>query len=208
MFVTFRQCTLDPVLNRRHHRNKFYFYFFIIPMELFLGAMYVGKTAHALKRGRDYRDSGKRVVFAKSKIDNRYATDRIATHDGDTEPAIAVESISQLLGMQHVIEADMLVLDEAQFFADLLDLRKLPHSVLVVVAGVPYTSARKPFGRLLELEPFATRVERLTGKCQFCGAPGAEHTASIVKKEGDVLVAGSSVYRLACDTCHAKNSVN
>lgn len=123
-------------------------------LELILGPMFSGKTTTLLTRAK-----GKTVVI-NHVFDTR--AKGVRTHDGIESDALKCNVLP------FSVDADTVLIDEAQFFESLDGVELLAPNV--VVAGLSGDYRREPFGRILELIPKADKVTFLTAKCT-CGAP-------------------------------------
>jgi thymidine kinase len=142
-------------------------------------------------------------------MDKRYGDDpQIVNHDQQKLPAIAVSSLMPLTAHEEYAASRLVVIEEAQFFPDLVPFvlqaveRDGKHAVVV---GLDGDSERRPFGRVLDLIPYADRITKLTSFCHLC-ADGtaaifthAHHTeASEATAEGKPCVGASDKYTPMC----------
>ena len=174
-------------------------------LEVLMGPMFAGKSSAIQSIVRRHQALGRRVFVVTHTIDTRYTTEpTITNHDGQVLPAIATSSLMKLLGHVAYGSSDLVVIDEAQFFEDLI-----PFALQVVeidkkdcvVVGLDGDSERRPFGHLLELLPLCDRVQKLTGFCKRCGdgTPGLfsfAHTSN----SSIVHVGGAEAYSTLCRT--------
>ena len=107
------------------------------------GSMYSGKSSELLRQGERHLLAGHKVVFIKPAIDLRYAKDEIVTHTGAKVEAIRVRGIDNIAGMAQVVEADVILIDEVQFFDSWLSICNCPTCFLSYCI-------RYPWGYLLE----------------------------------------------------------
>lgn len=174
-------------------------------LELITGPMFAGKTSELIKRASEEEVCARRVVVVKSKIDNRYSTDEVVTHDGLRRRCFAVSQMRDLraiLGTEAYNEVQVVAIDEAQFFSDLLEYCEaavdLEHKT-VLVAGLSGDYRRKPFGQVHELLPLADSVTVLQAKCALCksGEP-AIFTRRLADGDSVQLVGGADKYIPVC----------
>jgi thymidine kinase len=113
----------------------------------------------------------------------------VKTHDGVEASALKCNVLPVS------VDADTVLVDEAQFFESLDCVETLAPNV--VVAGLSGDYRRKPFGRILELIPLADKVTFLTAVCD-CGAP-----APFTKRVSDEksLISVQSSYVPKCGSC-------
>lgn len=98
----------------------------------------------------------------------------------------------------------MLAIDEAQFFADLVQFCTEAvegRGQRVIVAGLDGDFRRRKFGQLLELVPLADSVTKLSSKCAECGA-AAPFTLRTAAATATTLIGGSESYKPACRRCY------
>jgi thymidine kinase len=162
-------------------------------LELLLGPMFAGKSSALLSIVRRHKALGWSVCVITHACDTRYGTDQVVNHDQQRCPAISTGVLTPLLEMQDYKDAKLVVIEEAQFFGDLVDFvvqavdKDGKH---VVVVGLDGDAQRKPFGKVLDLVPLADRITKLTSMCKECadGTP-AIFTAAVA----DDAVAAASV---------------
>lgn len=150
-------------------------------LELILGPMCSGKTTTLLTRAK-----GKTVII-NHVFDLR--CEGVKTHDGVEASALKCNVLPLS------VDADTVLVDEAQFFDSLDGVTDLAPNV--VVAGLSGDYRRKPFGRILDLIPVADKVTMLTATCD-CGAP-APFTKRVSEEKQVVSV--QSIYKPKCGVC-------
>jgi len=150
-------------------------------LEVILGPMFSGKTTTLLSRAR-----GKTVII-NHVFDTRCKG--VKTHDGVEASALK----SKVIPIS--VDADTLLVDEAQFFDSLDGVETLAPNV--VVAGLSGDYRRQPFGKILGLIPKADKVTFLTAVCD-CGAP-APFTKRISDEKN--LISVQSSYIPKCGRC-------
>ena len=118
---------------------------------------------------------------------------QVTTHSGDKLPCVTSDRLLPLVGQAAFIGADVIAVDEAQFFPDLVSnciivltwmlnsrqcigyiqvdfvttAAEISHKT-VIVAGLDGDFRRKKFGQLLDVVPLADSVIKVTGKCHLC----------------------------------------
>jgi len=169
---------------------------------LVIGCMFAQKTTELLRRVRQYKSIGYRVLVVNFFADKRYGQDCIASHDKDSEKAVCVD---QLRAVEHMVkEYDVVVIDEGQFFSDLHTCvttwaDQLP--IHIVVAGLDGDSNREPFGDILRLIPHAEEVKRLSALCAICrdGTP-AIYSKRITSENDTIVIGGAERFQPVCRT--------
>lgn len=141
-------------------------------LSLVLGPMWAGKSSYILGKIRRYRAIGWNVMSITSSLDERYGNQVISNHDLDSLAAVAVSNLVPLLEDGTYKSSRLIVLEESQFFPDLLEfvltaVEKDEKHVLCV--GLDGDSNRRPFGQILQLIPYCDTVEKITSLCADCG---------------------------------------
>jgi len=145
-------------------------------------------------------------LVLKSAKDNRYASDEVVSHDGAKRSCIALKELRKLPSTEFK-ETDVIAIDEAQFFPDLLSFcqKRADEGKHVVVAGLDGDFRRRRFGETLDLIPIADSVTKLTAKCSFCGTE-APFTLRKVAREEQTLIGGSDMYLPVCREHYIEHS--
>ena len=141
-------------------------------LELLIGPMFAGKSSALLSRIRRNKAIGKRVMILTSSLDKRYSvTPLIISHDKDSVDAIAVSTLCPCLSFSEYQVADLIVIEEAQFFPDLHSFIEtgLSAGKNFVICGLDGDTLAKPFGQVLECIPLADSVVKMTALCELCG---------------------------------------
>ena len=142
-------------------------------IELVIGPMFAGKSSELLRRVASYESQGLTVAIVKSNKDDRYSASHVVTHDGLRKECHAVPTLTAFreLSAAAYASADVIAVDEAQFFSDLTEFCMLAadgHAKRVVLAGLDGDFMRRRFGQVLDLVPLADKVTKLTAICKFC----------------------------------------
>ena len=116
----------------------------------------------------------KNVMVINNSLDTRYTNGEkgfIATHNKECEPCISADKLLNLIKTQSYRDADVIIVEEAQFFNDLYDFvveSVDTYSKHVIVSGLDGDSERKQFGDILRLIPHAEKVSKLSALCLEC----------------------------------------
>ena len=133
--------------------------------------MFAGKSSALLSRIRRSKAIGRNVMVITSSLDNRYSVEpALVSHDKESVAAFATKELMPCLQQDDLLEADLIIIEEAQFFPD---LRQFVESALtleknVVVCGLDGDTAAKPFGQVLDCIPLADSVVKMTALCEMC----------------------------------------
>jgi len=169
-------------------------------LELIMGPMFAGKSSELQSIVKRHTAIGQNVLVVKHSIDVRYLTvsdnssSEIINHDKHRCSAVACELLCSLLGRDDFINADLIIIDEGQFFEDLVEFTlKVVEDIGkdLIVVGLDGDAHRKPFGQLLNLVPLADRVKILSALCMMCGNGSvARFSSAKSKKVLDVTKTG------------------
>ena len=176
-------------------------------IELIVGPMFSGKSSELIRRVKRYTRANRECLVIKYKKDTRYTgPDDLSTHDRTTYPAVSAEiKLAEVL--EKALTADVVAIDEAQFFVDLVEfaegLAKLGKTVLV--AGLDGDFEQKPFLPMLYLWPHAETILKLTAICD-CNADAA-FTKRIVESTQQELIGGAESYVAVCRECLYKTKM-
>ena len=178
----------DPLEPRRRHGS----------LTVICGCMFSGKTGRLIELLEAERVTGRCVVACKHRLDARYDATRLATHDGQSFPAVATRNAAEVLS--RAAEADVVGIDEAQFFGRPLTAvcqTLLSAGKTVIVAGIDHDTWGQPFPPLPELKALADEVEQRYARCTVCGRP-AEFHQRMVPVIGGNLVGGPQEFEPRC----------
>ncbi|CEP03570.1 hypothetical protein PBRA_009455 [Plasmodiophora brassicae] len=175
--------------------------------------MFSGKSSVLQARIRRFDTLGWKTLVLTSALDTRDdkvdgSFSSVMTHDGVGMPALAVRELAPIRQWKDYEGARAILIEEAQFFPDLLQF--VLHAVEVdgkdiVVVGLDGDRDRNRFGQVLDLIPYADVVTKLTALCCRCGdgSPALfsallRHTPSSSERDGQIRVGGAGVYEPMC----------
>jgi thymidine kinase len=173
-------------------------------LELLIGPMFAGKSSAIQSIVRRHRSLGWPVFVITHSLDTRYSAEpMIVNHDRQMLPALATPRLMDLLAHEEYAKSRLVVIEEAQFFDDLVDFVR--HVVdkdgkHCVVVGLDGDAERLPFGAVLELVPYADRVTKLTAMCKLCadGTPAIFTFAHATDRTSTVCVGAEERYAPMC----------
>jgi len=170
-------------------------------IEVFCGCMFAGKTSALIAELHAAADAGRRAVAVKHALDARYQQTDLATHDGRSYPAVVAATAAQIAPL--AADADVVAIDEAQFFGEALipvveSLRG--RGVRLLIAGIDYDIWGREFPPLPQLKRIADAVREFHIPCTGCGAPATlnQRVTPIVNGQ---LVGGPNDYEPRCAGC-------
>jgi len=174
-------------------------------LEIILGPMFAGKSTAVLGILRRNAFIKRKTLCITSNLDTRYSAEaKIVTHDKESYPAMAVDSLIGLCSNPAFIEAECIVIEEAQFFPDLFCF--VIHCIEsykknVICVGLDGDAKRQPFGRLLDLIPYADHVTKHLALCARCmdGTRAPFTSQKVIDLSGaQISVGGEEKYEPLC----------
>jgi len=170
-------------------------------LDIIIGPMFAGKSCEIIRMVRLLKVCDKDYLIVKPKIDNRYSTNEIVSHNYDKEKCIALTNLIDIYPYCKNTH-DTIFIDEAQFFTDLkkqvLNLvENLNYNV--VITGLDGDSNRNKFGEVLDLIPYADSCKKITALCQICkdGTPGI-FSYRKSQDENQILIGAKDEYMAVC----------
>ncbi len=179
-------------------------------IEVVCGSMFSGKTEELLRRVKRAKLAKQRVLLFKPRIDNRYDDVKVVSHEGLKAEATAVSSSAEMLSFVDVETAQVVGIDEVQFFDDgiVAAVEKLANAgVRVICAGLDQDYRGQPFGPIAALMCIAEFVTKLHAVCSRCGA-AACRSQRLVGTEGQLFVGGMADYEPRCRKCFVPGVVD
>ena len=170
-------------------------------IEVICGSMFSGKTEELLRRLKRAQFAKLDIVVFKPKIDNRYDTQKVVSHDENTITAIPVECAKNIL--QLVNKVQVVAIDEAQFFdVDLIAVcNELANAgVRVIIAGLDMDFLGKPFGVIPQILAIAEHITKVHAICVDCSAI-ANHSYRKTTDTTLVKLGEKEEYKALCRNC-------
>ena len=174
-------------------------------LKLILGCMYSGKTTEILRIVNSLKHINEIPLVIKPKIDDRYSDNKICTHN---KQEYECQTIDNLSDFKNLNDSKYIIIEEAQFFKDLLlfiidqvELRKKN----VIVVGLDGDSDRENFGEIHKLIPLCDDIVKLKAYCSLCkdGTPGI-FSKRLSNKKDKILVGSEGDYIAVCRKCYLK----
>ena len=104
-------------------------------LEIILGPMFSGKTTQTIQIYNKYKYIGKKVFVINYIDDTRYDDSMLSSHDQIKIPCIFISNLTSIyneknmllcsemvLDSKHMHNADVIIINEGQFFPDLFDI--------------------------------------------------------------------------------------
>jgi thymidine kinase len=179
-------------------------------VELIVGCMFSGKSTEGQRRLDRHKFAEKQVFTITHASDTRYGgNNNSCTHSGQRQPAFAASCIvnpkpEELLPADSKL-ARVVLVDEAQFFPDLVEFVRHPTKVFpnlecLIICGLDGTSDKTPFKAVVDILPLVDTVVKLSAVCS-CG-DDAIFTARKDHAPGRVEVGGADIYAPVCRACY------
>jgi thymidine kinase len=174
-------------------------------LQLFVGPMYAGKTSKLIETYEECIDSDNRVIVLTHSDEIRYSIDKLSTHDQKKIECFKYDTISSFINEKAdaIKECKVILIDEGQFFKDLLEILPLINQLHkhVYVFGLDGDFKRNKFGQILDLIPHCDRIEKLHAKCNVCSNQAIfSHRTNDSSEQ--VLIGNESVYQPLCRECY------
>ena len=174
-------------------------------LELIIGPMFSGKTSKLLDIYKQCNFCSIPVVIINHCSDTRYHDTMLSSHDKVLAPCIMLSKLEDCLAIKEVKDADVILINEGQFYPDLHDsvVTLLNHDKKVYICGLDGDFERKKFGQILDLIPMSDKVSKISSLCSLCknGTPGI--FSMRLTDEKDQTVVGVSNYIPTCRKCYS-----
>jgi thymidine kinase len=147
------------------------------------GCMYSGKTDEMLRLVRRAEIAGRRVIVFDHAVNDRVGGNQIRSRSNATANATAVASSAEIPAIAAKGRAQVIAIEEAQFFDEgLVNVvaRLANEGRQVIVSGLDTDFAARPFGPMPELLAIADEVRKLTAICHICGSEQATRTQRLL----------------------------
>lgn len=170
-------------------------------LSVIIGNMFSGKTSELIRRLKRLKVIGKNILVINSSKDTRSPEDVLKTHDNVKFNCYKVSNLWEIPTISHFRSADIIAIDEAQFFPNLKSFVEycLNENKEVIIAGLDADCFQRKWGEMLDCIPLACEVVKLSALCGICanGTPGP-FTKRIVDGTEIELIGGSDMYTAVC----------
>lgn len=173
---------------------------------MYVGPMFSCKTSMLLLNLEKYRYQKKKYVVFKPTIDDRYSTDKVSSHGGNSIGSVVVNSGADVL--EHLSNLDeqpqVVAVDEAFMIPGIAEaliyLYKL--GMTIVVSTLDMSATGKTFHEPQLMLPWATKIEKLSSVCTVCGS-NAYYTYKKTIGGDEIEVGSHETYEPRCFSHHA-----
>ena len=176
---------------------------------IFTGPMFGAKTSRLLSVIDRFSYQSRKVLSFKPRIDRRYSTSKITTHNGNFVEALSVSKGEEILRIvrdrdQKGDTVDVVAVDEA-FMIDgaasaLLELFR--RGKTIVVSSLQLSASGNVFEEVRDMMPWATKIEVCPAVCTVSGRD-AYYTHKKVNDLAEITVGGSELYEPRCWEFHS-----
>ena len=177
-------------------------------VEVICGSMFSGKTEELIRRLKRAQFANLNVRIYKPVIDTRYDNSNVVSHNKKSIPATSVEKSSDILSLMK--NADVIGIDEAQFFTDdlILTANTLANlKIRVIIAGLDMDFLGKPFGEIPNLLSIADHITKVHAICLDCGEI-ANYSYRTENDTGLIALGEKNKYKPLCRKCFNQNLKN
>lgn len=170
-------------------------------IEVICGCMFSGKTEELIRRLRRAQIAKQKVIIFKPRIDNRYRSDRIVSHNDQSLPSIVIDNAREIQSLAK--EFQVVGIDEAQFLDD--EIVPIAEELAndkkrVIIAGLDQDYRGQPFGPMPHLLAIAEYITKTLAICMVCGNP-ADRTQRLTDSKELVVVGAQNIYEARCRKC-------
>jgi len=181
-------------------------------IDIIIGPMFSGKTTELHRRLNICADAEYVVLYINSIKDTR--AELISTHNSTLKNSELIQYVKtdNLLDIESNIcmSADVIGIDEAQFFPDLFAFAKEMCETFgkkVIVSGLNGDFNRRPFGQVIDLITISDTITKLNPFCMQCRKTKNTMTPALFSKrictETDILlIGGKTQYIPTCRACY------
>jgi len=183
-------------------------------LDIIIGTMFSGKTTYLLSEIAKLAELNYKILYINIDFDDR-STNVFSTHNpffDNHVDFIKKESInknvkmlkSRLLKDIEIESIDIIIIDEAHFFEDLVTFVNLclEKRKYIIVGGLQADFAGRKFGKILDLIPICTDIKRLNAYCSECAKTKncriAIYSKKITKSRKNIDIGGSDKYIPVC----------
>lgn len=188
-------------------------------LKIYMGCMFSGKSTSLLNEAQRYRHVTDNILLINHVYD-RLRNDitpingigEIKTHDNKCGSALMLNELRELYSNDFYFSkysrADVVIIDEAQFFGDLFsfvksELQRNDIKKIFIVGGLSGDFKMNHIGDLYKLIPFADEIVKLNAYCVMCkdGTIGS-FTKRIGTNTDQILVGNNANYLPVCRYHH------
>ena len=175
-------------------------------LKVIIGPMWSGKSTEVINIYKYNRIAQINTLVVNFAEDKRYHETKLSTHDKVMIPCKRFVKLAHLIDDKELHDYKCIVIDEAQFFDDLVDAVAilLQMKKFVYVCGLDGDFQMKKFGQILDVIPMADEVIKKQALCAICrNGKKASFTKRLTNESSQKLI-GNSNYIPVCGECHKR----
>lgn len=180
-------------------------------LKIIIGPMFSCKSSFLVKEINRYKHITNNIVSVNHLSDKKRTNiDGIRTHDKDVSSCLMLSRLNDLQKNEKYVKADVVIIDEAQFFHDLYEF--IEHELrsskgkIFIVAGLSGDFNLKPIGQIFNLIPLANEIEKLSALCIKCKNGTLAHFTKRTerrertepKEPRDICIGAEEIYESVC----------
>lgn len=176
-------------------------------IEVICGSMFSGKTEELIRRLKRARIANQKVEIFKPRIDTRYGSEQVVSHDENSLLAAPIADAKAILAVDDSI--DVVGVDEAQFFDDDLVTHVqvlAERGKRVIIAGLDMDFRGEPFGPMPKLLAVAEYITKVHAICSHCGNL-ATHSYRLAGTQATVVLGEKDLYEARCRNCYRMGNI-
>ncbi len=179
-------------------------------IDIITGPMFSGKTTELIRRLSIFREADMKVLYINSSLDTReFVSHNKCLKLGNID-CCNTYSLMGIVSFAKIF--DVIGIDEAQFFEDLVELcvqLAEVHNVKVIVSGLNSDFKRQKFGNICDLLPVSDNITKLYPFCALCAknkilTPALFSKRTIVSDE-KIVIGDIHSYIPTCRECYIKD---
>lgn len=172
-------------------------------LEIWIGPMFSGKTSKLIETYKKYTYIGKKTLVVNYAEDTRYHKTMLSTHDKIMIPCVQTIQLNNI--REQLLEADVILINEGQFFQDLfsivVEMVDVRHKT-IYISALDGDFLRQQFGQVLDLIPHCNAVTKLSALCAECKNGKTASFSHRLSSEVGQVVIGSDNYVPLCRSCY------
>ena len=167
--------------------------------------MYAGKSTVVTNIYKQALSCNIKTVVLTHQTETRYSIEHLSTHNKQHIPCCKYNTITEFIKDKYgeIMTADIILIDEAQFFEDLLEVLQLVDCLKkrVYVFGLVGDFKRNKFGNIADLLVHCDDIENLSDKCNLC-TNRSVFSSRTIKSDSQILIGSVESYQSLCRQCY------
>ena len=163
-------------------------------LDIIIGTMFSGKTSYMLSKISIFSDLGFKILYININFDTRseseFSTHNPFINQGEFKKNINVKKNLTMLKCEVRLESidfidyDIILIDEAHFFEDLVPFTQLllKHKKYIIISSLSADFKGENFGHITELIPICDEIHKLHTYCGICAKDKKCNPAIFSKK--------------------------